>query len=82
MAALKFLIILTAAYLVAEVRCCELNESIKARYDNYQLVRVSLETAEHVSVFQELESESDSFIFYGHALASPQQLTILVASHK
>lgn len=62
--------------------CCKLNESIKARYDNYKLIRVSLETDEHVKVFQELEEESDSFIFYGHALSHPQQLTILVSGNK
>lgn len=60
---------------------CEMDAN-KARYDNYRLVRLSLETDDHVKLFQELEAESDSFVFYGHALAAPQQLTILVASHK
>lgn len=54
----------------------------KARYDNYRLVRVNLETEEQVKLFAELEEESDSFVFYGHALKAPQKLTILVAAHK
>jgi hypothetical protein len=54
----------------------------KARYDHYQLVRLHLETEEHVKLFQELEEQSDSYTFYGHALAAPQDVTILVAAHK
>lgn len=54
----------------------------KARYDNYQLIRVNLKTNEHVKLFQELEEKSDSFIFYGHARNIGQSLTILVAAHK
>lgn len=54
----------------------------KARYDNYQLVRVSLKTEEHVKLFQELEAESDSYTFYGHARKVDQELTIMVAAHK
>lgn len=60
---------------------CDMNTN-KARYDNYRLVRLNLETEDHVKLFQELEEESDSFVFYGHALAAPQELTILVSSHK
>lgn len=77
----KFHIILIAIYF-ATVKTCKVEESMKARYDNYQLVRVNLETDEHIQLFQELEDESDSFIFYGHALSAPQQLTILVSAHK
>lgn len=54
----------------------------KARYDNYRLVRLGLKTQEHVDIFQELEEESDSYTFYGHALNPDQNLTILVAAHK
>lgn len=54
----------------------------QARYDRYRLVRVHLETDEQVSVFQELETKSDSFIFYGHARAPGQKLTVMVAAHK
>jgi hypothetical protein len=54
----------------------------KARYDNYRLVRLTLKTQEHVDVLQELEEQSDSFTFYGHALNPNQNLTILVAAHK
>lgn len=57
-------------------------EANKARYDNYRLVRLHLETEDHVSLFKELEAESDSYTFYGHALAAPQDVTILVAAHK
>lgn len=63
------------------VRACDMDGS-KARYDNYRLVRLHLETEEHIALFQELEAESDSYTFYGHALNAPQDLTILVAAHK
>lgn len=63
------------------VMSCD-TEGNKARYDNYRLVRVHLETQDHVLLFQELEAESDSYTFYGHALAAPQDVTILVAAHK
>lgn len=61
---------------------CDNEGENKARYDFYRLVRLSLETQEHVDLFQELEAESDSYTFYGHALKAPQDLTILVAAHK
>jgi hypothetical protein len=54
----------------------------KARYDNYRLVRLTLKKQEHVDILQELEEQSDSFTFYGHALNPDQNLTILVAAHK
>lgn len=54
----------------------------KARYDNYRLVRVTLKTDDHVKLFQELEAESDSYTFYGHARKVGQDLTIMVAAHK
>lgn len=63
------------------VMACD-TEGNKARYDNYRLVRLHLETQDHVLLFQELEAESDSYTFYGHALSAPQDLTILVAAHK
>lgn len=54
----------------------------KARYDNYRLVRIRLTSQEHVDLFQELEEESDSYTFYGHALNPDQNVTILVAASK
>lgn len=54
----------------------------KARYDNYSLVKVSLDNDEHVKLFQEIEAESDSYTFYGHARKVGQQLIILIAAHK
>jgi hypothetical protein len=54
----------------------------KARYDNYRLIRVTLKTDDHVKLFQELEAESDSYTFYGHARCIGQNLTIMVAAHK
>lgn len=54
----------------------------KARYDNYRLIRVTLKTEDHVKLFQELEAESDSYTFYGHARKVGQDLTIMVAAHK
>lgn len=67
--------------LVSVTMSCEM-EGNKARYDNYRLVRLHLDSEEHVGLFQELEEQSDSFTFYGHALKAPQDLTILVAAHK
>lgn len=64
------------------VMSCTTEESDKARYDNYRLIRVHLETEDHVKLFQELEEQSDSYTFYGHALSAPQDVTILVAAHK
>lgn len=63
------------------VMACD-SDANKARYDNYRLVRLHLETEDHVTLFKELEAESDSYTFYGHALTAPQDLTILVAAHK
>lgn len=53
-----------------------------ARYDNYRLYRIHLETADQVQIFADLEEVSDSVIFIGHALYAGQRLTILVAAHK
>lgn len=75
---IQIFLLLLASFSV--VMACETEG--KARYDNYRLVRLRLETPEHISLFQELEAESDSYTFYGHALQSPQDLTILVAAHK
>ena len=74
-----FLLFLSCSFSV--VMACE-TEANKARYDNYRLVRLNLETPNHIALFQELEAESDSYTFYGHALEAPQDLTILVAAHK
>lgn len=54
----------------------------KARYDNYRVYRVHLQTDDQVKLFQEIEARSDSYIFMGHAREANQNLTILVASHK
>ncbi|XP_053698029.1 zinc carboxypeptidase-like [Sabethes cyaneus] len=53
-----------------------------ARYDNYRLYRVQLDTEQHVQILQELEAKSDSCTFYGHARQPGQQLTIMVAANK
>ncbi|GAB0093571.1 zinc carboxypeptidase [Sergentomyia squamirostris] len=54
----------------------------KARYDNYRLYRLHLDTEEQVKILQELEEKSDSCVFYGHARHPDQNLTIMVAAHK
>lgn len=72
-------IMLTSVMLVM---ACTEDYPEKARYDNYRLIRVHLETQEHVDLFQELEEESDSYTFYGHALNVNQDVTIMVAAHK
>lgn len=53
-----------------------------ARYDNYRLYRLHLETDEQVQIFVQLEKISDSVVFYGHARNPGQRLTIMVAAHK
>lgn len=63
------------------VFCCAGQEN-RARYDNYRLYRVELETDRHVQVFQDLEAKSDSHTFYGHARQPGQHLTIMVAANK
>lgn len=72
-------IMLTSVMLVM---ACTEDYPEKARYDNYRLIRVHLKTQEHVDLFQELEEESDSYTFYGHALNVNQDVTIMVAAHK
>lgn len=67
---------------VMRAMACTEDYPDKARYDNYRLIRVHLETQEHVDLFQELEEESDSYTFYGHALNVNQDVTIMVAAHK
>lgn len=58
------------------------NQSNTARYDNYRLYHVQIETLQHVHVLQQLEDISDSCTFYGHARAPGQNLTIMVSAHK
>lgn len=53
-----------------------------ARYDNYRVYRIHFDTDEQVQIFQELETQSDSCMFYGHARKPGQDLTIMVAAHK
>jgi Carboxypeptidase activation peptide len=54
----------------------------KARYDNYRLYRLHMVSDEHVLALQQLEEQSDSYTFYGHAMKPGQDLTIMVAAHK
>lgn len=53
-----------------------------ARYDNYRMYLLHLETDEQVQIFVELEEISDSILFMGHARRPGQRLTIIVAAHK
>lgn len=54
----------------------------KARYDNYRIYRLHIETEEHVRLFQDLEDRSDSYMFIGHPREPNQNLSVLVAAHK
>lgn len=72
-----FLIFVSLSIAIA----CDMDAD-KARYDHYRLMRFSLQTAEHIELFQDLEEKSDSYTFYGHALQAPQDVTVLVAAHK
>ncbi|XP_055908366.1 zinc carboxypeptidase-like [Eupeodes corollae] len=53
-----------------------------ARYDNYRMYYVDIDTSKHVEVLQKFEELSDSCIFMGHARNPGQKLSILVAAHK
>lgn len=61
---------------------CGVSAEDKARYDNYRIYRVHIETEEHVELFQKIEERSDSYTFLGHARHPNQNLSILVAAHK
>lgn len=78
----KSLIILVTAVLLISSSASEELAQDKAKYENYRLCRVHLVTEEHVKIFQELEEQSDSCTFMGHALYTNQNLTIMVAAHK
>lgn len=54
----------------------------KARYDNYRVYRVYLDTDQHVKMFQDIEEQRDSYSFIGHARHTKQNLTIMVSAHK
>lgn len=56
--------------------------SNKARYDQFRIYRVFLETDEQVGIMQQLENRSDSYQFMGHARNPNQNLSIMVAPQK
>lgn len=53
-----------------------------ARYDHFRLYRVLIRTQAQVEMLQQLEEQSDSYSFMGHARQPNQNLTIMVAPHK
>ncbi|XP_058443704.1 zinc carboxypeptidase A 1-like isoform X1 [Malaya genurostris] len=75
-------IIYLSTLIVSNLSATVSGQSVCARYDNYRLYRVQLETDRHVQILQELEAKSDSCTFYGHARQPGQQLTIMVAANK
>jgi hypothetical protein len=81
-----FIIVFFTSLQVSTLDYCEVGKSNnimnKARYDNYRLYRLHLGNDEHVNLLQELEEQSDSYTFYGHARKVGQDLTIMVAAHK
>lgn len=78
----SLIVILVTAVLLCPSSGLEDLDNHKAKYENYRLCRVHLVTEEHVKIFQELEDQSDSCTFMGHALYPNQNLTIMVAAHK
>ncbi|XP_037931662.1 zinc carboxypeptidase A 1-like [Teleopsis dalmanni] len=70
-----------AAFCTKDDKCVEPYVN-QARYDHYRMYYVELDSEEHVKLFQDLEEQSDSCTFYGHALRPKQKLTIMVAAHK
>ncbi|XP_055856251.1 zinc carboxypeptidase-like [Episyrphus balteatus] len=61
---------------------CEEPISDAARYDNYRMFYVNIDTLKHVEILQNFEDVTDSCIFMGHAINPGQKLSILVAAHK
>lgn len=58
------------------------HHSKKARYDNYRLYLLTLETEKHVRVLHELEERSDGYIFYGCSRTVGQTLIVMVPAGK
>lgn len=56
--------------------------SNKARYDQFRIYRLFLETDAQVEIMQQLENRSDSYQFMGHARHPNQNLSIMVAPQK
>ncbi|XP_030557731.1 zinc carboxypeptidase [Drosophila novamexicana] len=54
----------------------------QARYDHYRIYNVQFDNEEQIKLFQQLEKESDSLTFIGHAREIGQKLSILVAAHR
>ncbi|XP_058443710.1 zinc carboxypeptidase [Malaya genurostris] len=71
---------------VLNCRACDVSNSAanpnKARYDQFRIYRVFLETENQVELMQQLENRSDSYTFMGHARHTNQNLTIMVAPQK
>ena len=61
---------------------CEEPISDAARYDNYRMFYVNIDTLKQVEILQNFEDVTDSCIFMGHAINPGQKLSILVAAHK
>ncbi|KAL7736782.1 hypothetical protein ACLKA6_015627 [Drosophila palustris] len=54
----------------------------QARYDYYRIYNVRFDNEEQIKLFQQLEEQSDSLTFIGHAREIGQKLSILVAAHR
>lgn len=75
--------VIAILFLGSLTTCIALDSNLNiARFDNYRLYRITFESEQQVQIFQELEQQSDSCTFYGHARAPGQKLTIMVAAHK
>lgn len=60
-------------------------ENFKARYDNFRLMRLSMQTQKQVDIFREIRTESDcydTYIVHGKIFEAPQEMMILIPSHK
>ncbi|KAM8712654.1 hypothetical protein ACLKA7_013050 [Drosophila subpalustris] len=54
----------------------------QARYDHYRIYNIQFDNEEQIKLFQQLEEQSDSLTFIGHAREIGQKLSILVAAHR
>uniref|UniRef100_A0A182N406 Zinc carboxypeptidase A 1 n=1 Tax=Anopheles dirus TaxID=7168 RepID=A0A182N406_9DIPT len=77
----RFLVALYSA-LLALSSIVTAGDADTARYDNFRLYRVLIETQAQVEMLRQLEEQSDCYSFMGHANHPNQNLTIMVSPHK
>lgn len=62
--------------------CIVLIGGERARYDNYRLYRLKVDTDEQLKVLQRLESSSDGYVFWSVPVATNTTANVVVPPHK